>query len=47
MKSQKKPIPNKFHLHIQTKYRVIIQENKKHYKRCRDKLKANKEIREI
>ena len=33
MKNKKKVIPNKFHLHIQTKYRVLIQENKKKYNR--------------
>lgn len=32
-KEKKKVIPNKFHLYIQTKYRVLIQENKKKYNR--------------
>ena len=33
MKKEKRVIPNKFHLHIQTKFRVLIQENKKKYNR--------------
>ena len=32
-KNKKKVIPNKFHLHIQTKYRTLIQESKKIYNR--------------
>ena len=33
MKKDKRVIPNKFHLHIQTKYKVLIQKNKKKYNR--------------
>ena len=38
MKNNKKPKgDNKFHLHIQTKYRVLIQENKKKPSRAKEK----------
>lgn len=38
MKNEKKPKgDNKFHLHIQTKYRVLIQENKKKPSRAKEK----------
>lgn len=38
MKNEKKPKgDNKFHLHIQTKYRTLIQENKKKPSRAKDK----------
>lgn len=37
MKVEKKKPRNLFHLHIQTKYRMQIVEDKKKYKRSRDK----------
>ena len=42
MNKKKKITRNKFHLDIQTKYRALIKENKKAYKRSRDK-KISKE----
>ena len=36
-KKKKPQGDNKFHLHIQTKYRVLIQENKKKPSRAKDK----------
>ena len=37
---KKKKIPNKFHLHIQTKYRTLVVSSKKKYDR--NKLKREK-----
>ena len=37
MSTKKNKIPNKFHLHIQTKYRTLVQESKKHPKRAKQK----------
>ena len=44
-RKQKKVIPNKFHLHIQTKYRTLIQEDKTKYKRSRSKAHLIKELK--
>lgn len=41
----KKKIPNKFHLYIQTKYRMLIQEDKTKYNRKKEKQKVKQEIR--
>lgn len=35
--NKKKKMPDKFHLKIQVKYRMLIQEDKTKYKRSRDK----------
>jgi len=46
MKKNTYKIPNKFHLYIQTKYRAIIQENKKKYNKHKNKEKSKREIKE-
>lgn len=46
VKPNYKNLPNEFHLHIQTKYRALIQDDKTKYKRCRDKRNVKKEIRD-
>lgn len=35
---------NEFHLHVQKKYRMLIQEDKTKYKRCKYKRNSRKEI---
>ena len=46
IKTDYKDLPNEFHLHIQTKYRRLVQEDKTEYKRSRSKKETKKEIQE-